>query len=114
MKNKENAQKLINVQYVLHLIGGRWRGAVLASLCDRPRRFNELKRDMGSITSKTLIKELKFLEQNLLIVHQEQTLSEISVLYKIAPHGKTLEPLIDNMQLWAIKHKRLLLDKKKD
>ena len=65
MRNKEKQSHLRDVQDVIDIIGGRWRGAILASLCDKEKRFNELKRDLGSITPKTLTKELKYLELRL-------------------------------------------------
>lgn len=61
MKNKDKQKGLLDVQDVIYLIGGKWRGAILASLCDKPKRFNELKRDVGKITSRSLIKELTIL-----------------------------------------------------
>ncbi|CAG0907421.1 unnamed protein product, partial [Cyprideis torosa] len=64
MKNKQKQVQLRDVQDVIDLIGGRWRGAILASLCDKEKRFNELKRDLGKITPRTLSKELKYLEMN--------------------------------------------------
>lgn len=35
MKNKEKQTRNRDVQDVIEIIGGRWRGAILASLCDR-------------------------------------------------------------------------------
>jgi len=55
MKNKQKYIQNRDVQDVIDIIGGRWRGAILASLCDKEKRFNELKRDLGSITPTTLI-----------------------------------------------------------
>ena len=52
MKNKEKQRGLLDLQDVIYIIGGRWRGAILASLCDKPKRFNELKRDVGKITPR--------------------------------------------------------------
>jgi len=62
MMNKQKHIQNRDVQDVIELIGGRWRGAILASLCDKEKRFNELKRDLGTITPRTLTKELKYLE----------------------------------------------------
>ncbi|MCC6286733.1 MAG: helix-turn-helix transcriptional regulator, partial [Chitinophagaceae bacterium] len=67
MKNKQKQIQLRDVQDVIDIIGGRWRGAILASLCDKEKRFNELKRDLGTITPRTLTKELKYLELNKLV-----------------------------------------------
>jgi DNA-binding HxlR family transcriptional regulator len=42
MKNKQKYIQNRDLQDVIELIGGRWRGAILASLCDKEKRFNEL------------------------------------------------------------------------
>jgi DNA-binding HxlR family transcriptional regulator len=53
-KDKKKGVKI--VADVLDIIGGKWRGQILARLCDKSMRFNELKEDLGRITSSTLKK----------------------------------------------------------
>jgi DNA-binding HxlR family transcriptional regulator len=109
MKNKQKQVQLRDVQDVIDIIGGRWRGAILASLCDKEKRFNELKRDLGSITPRTLIKELKYLEMNKLVSREAYTSSAVSVLYSLTKHGKSLEPLIGQIVVWGQKHRKIVL-----
>jgi DNA-binding HxlR family transcriptional regulator len=109
MKNKRKQIQLRVVQDVLDIIGGRWRGAILASLCDKEKRFNELKRDLGSITPTILSKELKFLELNKLISREVKACSSVSVFYKITKHGQSLEPLIGQIVVWGQKHRTIIL-----
>ena len=61
VKNKQQGIKV--VADVLDIVGGKWRGQILAHLCDNPKRFNELKTILSKITSSTLTKELRFLEE---------------------------------------------------
>ncbi|TDG36703.1 transcriptional regulator [Pedobacter changchengzhani] len=108
MKNKEKHVNVRDVQDVLDLIGGRWKSAILASLCDKEKRFNELKRDLGTITPKILIKELKFLEMNKLI-HKADSLAVSSFqIYHLTAHGRSLEPLIVSIVMWGKKHREML------
>ncbi len=109
MKNKQKQVQLRDVQDVIDIIGGRWRGAILASLCDKPKRFNELKRDLGTITPKILIKELKYLELNKLLQQQENTNDTAIVMYTLTKHGKSLEPLIEAIVAWGQKHRKIIL-----
>jgi len=109
MKNKEKHFQNRDVQDVIDIIGGRWRGAILASLCDKEKRFNELKRDLGSITPRTLIKELKYLEINKLVSREAETASAVSVVYGLTKHGKSLEPLIGQIVVWGQKHRKTIL-----
>ena len=110
MRNKQKQVQLRDVQDVIDLIGGRWRGAILASLCDREKRFNELKRDLGPVTARTLTRELKYLEMNKLLVREEEAERAHSVTYRLTPHGKSLEPLIGQIVLWGQKHRQVVVE----
>lgn len=109
MKNKQKQVQLRDVQDVIDIIGGRWRGAILASLCDKEKRFNELKRDLGSVTPRTLTKELKYLEMNKLVSREVDASSSVSVVYSLTKHGKSLEPLIGQIVVWGQKHRKVVL-----
>jgi len=109
MKNKQKQIQVRDVQDVIDIIGGRWRGAILASLCDKEKRFNELKRDLGSITPRTLTKELKYLEMNKLVFREAEAINAISVVYSLTEHGKSLEPLIGQIAIWGQKHRKIVL-----
>lgn len=110
MRNKQKQIQLRDVQDVIDIIGGRWRGAILASLCDKEKRFNELKRDLGSITPRTLTKELKYLEMNKLVSREANVTGSVSVVYSLTEHGKSLEPLIGQIVVWGQKHRKVILD----
>jgi DNA-binding HxlR family transcriptional regulator len=109
MKNKGKKIQLRDVQDVIDIIGGRWRGAILASLCDKERRFNELKRDLGDITPRTLSKELKFLEMNKVVKRETYNTDSVAVVYNLTEHGKSLEPLIGAIVDWGQKHRKVIL-----
>lgn len=110
MKNKQKQIQLRDVQDVIEIIGGRWRGAILASLCDKEKRFNELKRDLGIITPRTLSKELKYLEMNKLIIRETDNENSVYTKYRLTKHGKSLEPLIGQIVNWGQKHRKIILD----
>ena len=110
MENKVKHIQNRDVQDVIDLFGGRWKGAILASLCDREKRFNELKRDLGSITPRTLIKELKYLELNKLVNRDAEILISSSVIYSLTEHGKSLEPLIGQIVVWGQKHRKIIIE----
>lgn len=109
MKNKQKQVQLRDVQDVIDVIGGRWRGAILASLCDKEKRFNELKRDLGSVTPRTLTKELKYLEMNKLVDKEIVSTNPKMVQYSLTKHGKSLEPLIGSIVAWGQKHRKIIL-----
>ncbi len=109
MKNKQKQVQLRDVQDVLDIIGGRWRGAILASLCDKEKRFNELRRDLGSITPRTLTKELKYLEMNKLVDRKVGESGAAAVVYSLTGHGHSLNPLIGQIVAWGQKHRKIVL-----
>ncbi|SEM10287.1 DNA-binding transcriptional regulator, HxlR family [Chryseobacterium taichungense] len=111
MKNKQKQLQLRDVNDVIYIIGGRWKSAILASLCDKEKRFNELQRDLQHITARTLIRELKFLEQNLLITKKE---CDNTSYYMLSEHGKSLESLIESIVAWGQKHRKIIIEQKDD
>lgn len=110
MKNKQKHIQNRDVQDVIELIGGRWRGAILASLCDKAKRFNELKRDLGSITPRTLTKELKYLEMNKLVSRETENERGVYAVYSLTKHGMSLEPLIGQIVAWGQQHRKVVFD----
>ncbi len=112
MKNKLKQEWLRDVQDVIDIIGGRWKGAILASLCDKGKRFNELQRDLTLITPRILTKELRYLEMNKLLVREPDSGS--GVTYCLTDHGKSLEPLIESIVLWGKKHREVVLGQPAD
>lgn len=103
-----------DIQDVFELIGGRWRGAILATLCNEPKRFSEIKKELEKITPGILTKELRYLETNEIIDVQRKSVARNSTVYYLSEHGKTLEPLIAKIHEWAKEHRKIVLDKIKN
>jgi DNA-binding HxlR family transcriptional regulator len=114
VKDKEKHILHRDVQDVLELIGGRWRGAIMASLCGSPKRFSQLKDDLSPISSRVLIKELRYLEQNKLIIVERGSTAQNSVLYSHSEHGSSFAPIVIQLRDWAKKHRKLILDSFKE
>jgi DNA-binding HxlR family transcriptional regulator len=110
MKNKEKHLLYRDVQDALELIGGRWRGAIMASLCNDPKRFTELKKDLEPITSRILTRELRYLEQNKLIITVRGSQAKNAVCYAHSEHGSSFAPLILQLREWAVKHRTIMLE----
>ena len=109
MKDKEKHLLHRDVQDALELIGGRWRGAIMASLCGSPKRFSALKADLQPITSRVLIRELRYLEQHKLIKAERNTLAGNAVVYAHTEHGSSCAPVILQLRDWAVKHRAVML-----
>ena len=108
-KDKKLGMKI--VADVLDVIGGRWRGQILARLCDKPMRFNELKEDLGRITSSTLTKELRYLEDIKIVERRVLSVSPVMVEYALTEHGSSIKEIIESIVQWGIKHRKKVFNK---
>ena len=111
MEIKTKQQGIKVVADVLDIVGGKWRGKILSYLCDKPRRFNELKSILMKVTSATLTKELRYLESIKIIervmVKDSTTLME----YILTNHGKTIKNLIQHIVKWGLEHRKIVFEK---
>src|SRR5690625_3071901 len=83
--NEKDLVENCGMFYTLSLICGRWKISILASLLDNEvLRYSEIKRKLNNITERMLIKQLKELQEDGLIVQRitwkfRQKLSTASV-----------------------------------
>src|SRR3546814_16623468 len=68
------------------------------------RRFNQLQRDLGAITHRTLSKTLKEMEADGLIARTDHGEIPPRVDYSLTEKGESLEPVLTAMAKWAEKH----------
>ncbi len=106
MKNIENCEININdLQFILQVLGGKWKLLILTSLYFGKKRFKELERDVTGISPKMLIKELKDLEAIGILNRQTFNTVPITVEYSLTDEASTLKPLLDQMRMWSIDFK---------
>ncbi|MFP7761295.1 winged helix-turn-helix transcriptional regulator [Marisediminicola sp. LYQ85] len=79
----------------------KWSLPVLNELCERPARFNELRRVIPSVTAKSLAATLKRLERNGIVDRVVVGTRPVAVEYRISPLGKTLRPPVEVILAWA-------------
>jgi DNA-binding HxlR family transcriptional regulator len=89
---------------LLDQILDKWSLSVLNELCERPCRFNELRRAIPQVTQKSLTATLRRLERNGVIEREVVSTRPVAVRYRITPLGKTLRPPIDVLLAWASEH----------
>ncbi|MEU9320546.1 helix-turn-helix domain-containing protein [Streptomyces sp. NPDC048295] len=86
---------------LLDQILDKWSLSVLNELCERPCRFNELRRAIPQVTQKSLTATLRRLERNGVIEREVVSTRPVAVSYRITPLGKTLRSPIDALLAWA-------------
>ncbi|MFI8090818.1 winged helix-turn-helix transcriptional regulator [Streptomyces sp. NPDC086080] len=82
----------------------KWSLSVLNELCERPRRFNELRRAVPAVTQKSLTATLRRLERNGIVERVLVSSRPVAVEYRITPLGKTLRPPVEVLLEWAAAH----------
>ena len=82
----------------------KWSLEVLDRLCERPRRFNELRKAIPGLTQKSLTTTLRRLERNGMVERVVVSDRPVAVEYRIAPVGQGLQDLIDALLLWTTAH----------
>jgi DNA-binding HxlR family transcriptional regulator len=89
---------------VLDRIADKWTVLVLGLLAENPRRFNQLRREIGGLTQKMASQTLKALERDGLIARKATPTVPVTVEYSITPLGRTLAATVDGLRMWAQAH----------
>ncbi|WP_213817145.1 helix-turn-helix domain-containing protein [Glaciihabitans sp. dw_435] len=82
----------------------KWGQLLLTTLCEQPRRFNELKREFDGITQKPLTQSLRRLERNGLVERRVLQQRPVAVEYRITPLGRTLQEPFLMLRAWTADH----------
>lgn len=90
------------VETTLKIIGGRWKVLIIHFLLEDKKRFGELTRSLGSISARTLSKQLRELEDDGVVNRKDFGEIPPKVEYSLTPLGKTLEQVLLAMEAWGI------------
>lgn len=92
------------VDKTLAVIGGKWKPLILYQLRPGPRRFNELRRLLSSVTQRMLTAHLRELETDGVVVRRIYPVIPPHVEYSLTPLGKTLLPILTAIAEWGMEH----------
>lgn len=82
----------------------KWSLSILNELCERPCRFNDLRRAIPEVSQKSLTATLRRLERNGIVERVLLSSRPVAVEYRISPLGKTLRHPVDVLLDWATAH----------
>lgn len=82
----------------------KWSLSILNELCERPCRFNDLRRAIPTVTQKSLTATLRRLERSGIVERVLLSSRPVAVEYRITPLGKTLRHPVDVLLEWAATH----------
>ncbi|CAM5451608.1 winged helix-turn-helix transcriptional regulator [Streptomyces mordarskii] len=80
----------------------KWSLLVLEALCDRPRRFNELRQHLPAVTPKSLTTCLRRLERNGVVERLVVSTDPVAIEYRITDLGRSLESPLQAMLRWVV------------
>lgn len=87
------------------ILNGKWSIYILYLLQDGPIRFNELLRRMPEeMTSTTLSRQLKFLEEKGLIIRTEYSQTLPKVEYSLSDIGERFDKVLNALGEWGTEY----------
>ena len=92
------------VEACLEIIGGKWKGVILFHLLGGKKRFNELQRLLPNVTQRILVRQLRELEADRMVVRTVYPEVPPKVEYSLSESGMTLEPILRMLREWGVKY----------
>src|SRR3954465_10971515 len=89
------------VSEVLSRVGDKWTVLVVSTLGDGPKRFNELRKALGSISQRMLTLTLRGLERDGLVTRTVFPTIPPRVDYELTRLGRSLLEPVSGLGLWA-------------
>ncbi len=83
------------------ILSGKWTILILHILEGKSVRFNELQRELGTITQATLTKQLKQLEKDGLINRKVYAQIPPKVEYSLTDIGNKFQGVLNELENWG-------------
>lgn len=99
------ATSLKNVLDALYILNGKWKLALILSVAQSAKRFNEIQQEVTGISSKVLAKELKDLELNDFIIRNVYPTTPVSIIYEATGYSRTLKNVLTELSAWGEQHR---------
>jgi DNA-binding HxlR family transcriptional regulator len=99
------ASSLKNVLDALYILNGKWKLALILSVAQSSKRFNEIQQEVTGISSKVLAKELKDLELNDFITRKVYATTPVSIIYEATGYSRTLKNVLAELSAWGEQHR---------
>lgn len=101
IKKNTSAQPSCSIKDVLDVIGGKWAMPIIYILSKGTLRFTDIERSIEGINTRMLVKELKNLEVNGIVLRVVYATIPPKVEYSLTPKGKALMPSIKALHRWG-------------
>lgn len=98
------------VSEVLSRVGDKWTVLVVSTLGGGPKRFNELRKALGSISQRMLTLTLRGLERDGLVTRTVFPTVPPRVQYELTKLGRSLLDPVSELGLWARRNRSAIAD----
>src|SRR5262249_9390277 len=98
------------VSEILARIGDKWTVLVVGELGGSPKRFNEIRRALGSISQRMLTLTLRGLERDGLVTRTVFPTIPPRVDYELTNLGRSLLKPVNGLGLWARQNRAVIED----
>ena len=98
------------VSEVLARVGDKWTVLVVSTLGDGRKRFNELRKALGSISQRMLTLTLRGLERDGLVTRTVFPTVPPRVEYELTRLGRSLLEPVSELGLWARRNRAAIAD----
>lgn len=106
-KKIENFSSCCDVNGIFKIIGGKWKVLLIKAIArECPKRFGKLRREMEDMAQTTLTLQLRELERDGILCRQTYAESPPRVEYKLSELGKTLLPVIEQLDQWWASYRK--------
>lgn len=99
----DNKEFPCSTSLAMKFIGGKWKAVILMHLI-KAKRYSQLRKELPTVTERTISLQLKELEEDGLIsrtVHADKP--PLKVEYALTAFGRTLIPLLTSIAAWGKK-----------
>jgi DNA-binding HxlR family transcriptional regulator len=103
-KKCSSSKEKCTLQEILGVIGGKWSMSIIYALFTGKKRFSELERLVLNINTRMLVKELKNMEANGIVVREVFATVPPTVEYTLTTKGRKLEPIINELYKWGVEY----------
>ncbi|MCF8567497.1 helix-turn-helix transcriptional regulator [Alicyclobacillus tolerans] len=83
------------------LLGKRWTGLILRTLCGGPKRFSEIAAIIPDMSERMLSERFRELERAGIVQRTVYPETPIRIEYDLTEKGKALHPVVEAVQTWA-------------
>jgi DNA-binding HxlR family transcriptional regulator len=101
-------KKIKAIQDTLFVLGGKWKIPIILSIYSGNKRFNDIAASIPKITNRVLSKELKHLEENLLISRKVIDDYPVRIEYALTEYCLSTNEVAAPMEKWGKNHLKII------